>query len=99
MRERGVRKKMSGVVIRSSKDKTAVVVVNRLKKHSTYAKYIRSNSKYLVHDPLNRCQVGDKVRIVETRPISKNKRWQLLEIIETSELQKLDASTERALEQ
>jgi len=99
MKERGVRKKMSGVVIRNSKDKTAVVVVNRLKKHGTYAKYIRSNSKYLVHDPLNRCQIGDKVRIVETRPISKNKRWQLLEIIEKSELQKLDAGIGQALEQ
>ena len=99
MRERGVRKKMSGVVIRNSKDKTAVVVVDRLKKHSSYNKYIRRYSKYLVHDPLDRCQVGDKVRIVETRPISKNKRWQLLEIIEKSELQKLDASMEQVLEQ
>jgi len=99
MRERGVRKKMSGVVIRNSKDKTAVVVVDRLKKHSSYNKYIRRYSKYLVHDPLDRCQVGDKVRIVETRPISKNKRWQLLEIIEKSELQKLDAGIGQALEQ
>jgi len=99
MKERGVRKKMSGVVIRNSKDKTAVVVVDRLKKHGTYAKYIRRYSKYLVHDPLNRCQIGDKVRIVETRPISKNKRWQLLEIIEKSELQKLDAGIGQALEQ
>ncbi len=99
MRERGVRKKMSGVVIRNSKDKTAVVVVDRLKKHGTYNKYIRRYSKYLVHDPLNRCQIGDKVRIVESRPISKNKRWQLLDIIEKSELQKLDAGIEKALEQ
>lgn len=99
MRERGVRKKMSGIVIRNSKDKTAVVVVDRLKKHSAYAKYIRRYSKYLVHDPLNRCQIGDKVRIVETRPVSKNKRWQLFEIVEKSESQKLDASMEQALEQ
>jgi small subunit ribosomal protein S17 len=99
MRERGVRKKMSGVVIRNSKDKTAVVVVDRLKKHVTYNKYIRRYSKYLVHDPLNRCRIGDKVRIVESRPISKNKRWQLLEIIEKSELQKLESSMEKALEQ
>jgi small subunit ribosomal protein S17 len=99
MRERGVRKKMSGVVVRSSMDKTAVVVVDRLKKHSSYAKYIRRYSKYLVHDPLNKCQIGDKVRIVECRPISKNKRWQLLEVIEKTELTKIDANIEQPLEQ
>jgi len=99
MRERGVRKKMSGVVVRSSMDKTAVVVVDRLKKHGTYAKYIRRYSKYLVHDPMNKCQMGDKVRIVECRPISKNKRWQLLEIIEKTELNKIDANIEKPLEQ
>jgi len=99
MRERGVRKKMNGVVVRSSIDKTAVVVVDRLKKHGTYAKYIRRYSKYLVHDPMNKCQIGDKVRIVECRPISKNKRWQLLEIIEKTELNKIDANIEQPLEQ
>jgi len=99
MRERGVRKKMSGVVVRSSIDKTTVVVVNRLKKHSSYEKYIRRHSKYLVHDPMNRCQIGDKVRIVECRPISKNKRWQLLEIIEKTELNKIDVKIEQPLEQ
>ena len=99
MRERGVRKKMSGVVIRNSMDKTTVVLVDRLKKHSSYAKYIRRYSKYLVHDPMNKCHAGDKVRIVECRPVSKNKRWQLLEIIEKSELQKLDADMKQALEQ
>jgi small subunit ribosomal protein S17 len=99
MKERGVRKKMSGVVIGNSMDKTAVVIVNRLKKHSSYSKYIRSNSKYLIHDPQNKCQIGDKVRIVECRPISKTKRWQLLEIINKNELGKLDMNNEQPLEQ
>ena len=99
MKERGVRKKMSGVVVGNSMDKTAVVIVNRLKKHSSYTKYIRRNSKYLIHDPQNKCQIGDKVRIVECRPISKTKRWQLLEIINKNELEKLDLNNEQPLEQ
>jgi small subunit ribosomal protein S17 len=99
MKERGVRKKMSGIVVGNSMDKTAVVIVNRLKKHATYSKYIRRNSKYLIHDPQNKCQVGDKVRIVECRPISKTKRWQLLEVIEKNELGKLDVNIEQPLEQ
>jgi small subunit ribosomal protein S17 len=99
MKERGVRKKMSGVVIGNSMEKTAVVIVNRLKKHASYSKYIRSNSKYLIHDPQNKCQIGDKVRIVECRPISKTKRWQLLEIINKNELGKLDVNNEQPLEQ
>jgi small subunit ribosomal protein S17 len=99
MKERGVRKKMSGIVVGNSMDKTAVVIVNRLKKHATYSKYIRRNSRYLIHDPLNKCQVGDKVRIVECRPISKTKRWQLLDVIEKNELGKLDIKIEQPLEQ
>jgi len=99
MKERGVRKKMSGVVVGNSMDKTAVVIVDRLKKHRSYAKYIRRYSKYLVHDPMNKCQIGDKVRIVECRPISKNKRWQVLEIIIKNEFEKLDANIGQPLEQ
>ena len=82
MTERGVRKRLTGIVIRNKMDKTAVVMVNRLKKHKTYKKYIRSQSKYMAHDPQNRCQIGDKVRIIESRPISKRKRWQVSGIIE-----------------
>ena len=82
MTVRGVRKKLIGVVIGNKMDKTAVVKVSRLKKHRTYKKYIRSRAKYMTHDPHNRCQVGDKVKIVESRPISKRKRWQVVEIIE-----------------
>jgi small subunit ribosomal protein S17 len=80
---RGVRRKLTGVVIGNKMDKTAVVLVNRLKKHRTYSKYVRDRTKYMAHDPQNRCQVGDKVKMIESRPMSKKKRWQILEIIET----------------
>jgi len=84
MTGRGVRKKLIGVVIGNRMDKTAVVLVNRLKRHKTYLKYIRSHKKYMAHDPQNSCQVGDKVKIIESRPISKKKRWQVVEIIESN---------------
>jgi small subunit ribosomal protein S17 len=84
MTQRGVRKKLVGVVVSNRMDKTAAVLVNRLKKHRTYKKYIRSQTRYMVHDPANRCMVGDRVRIIETRPISKKKRWQVLEVLESS---------------
>lgn len=82
MAERGVRKKLTGVVVSRKMDKTVTVLVSRLKKHGTYGKYIKRQTKYMVHDPQNRCFEGNRVRIIETRPISKRKRWQVLEIIE-----------------
>ncbi len=84
MTGRGVRKKMEGVVVGNKMDKTSVVLVSRLKKHRTYKKYLKSQTKYMAHDPQNKCQIGDKVEIIESRPISKNKRWQIMEIIERS---------------
>ena len=84
MTERGVKKRLTGVVVGNKMDKTAVVLVNRLKKHKAYKKYIKSRAKYLVHDPQNRCNLGDKVRIIESRPISKTKRWQVIEILEAA---------------
>ena len=84
MTERGVRKKLTGVVVGDRMDKTVVVLVNRIKKHRTYLKYVRSQTKYMVHDPQNNCREGDKVKIIETRPMSKRKRWQIIEIIERS---------------
>lgn len=86
MKERGIRRKLTGVVVGTKMDKTAVVLVSRLKKHSTYNKFIRRQTKYLVHDPNNLCQEGDRVRIIESRPISKLKRWHLVEIVEKSQL-------------
>ena len=82
MSERGVKKKLLGVVIGHKTDKTAVVSVRRLKKHKAYQKYITVQKKYMVHDPQNRCAVGDKVRIIESRPISKMKRWMILDVLE-----------------
>ena len=82
MSERGVRKKLVGLVVGHKMDKTAVVSVSRLKKHKSYNKYITVQKKYMVHDPKNQCRVGDKVRIIESRPISKTKKWTLFDILE-----------------
>ena len=77
-----IRKKRTGVVISNRMEKTALVLVNRLKKHKKYKKYLRSQKKYMAHDPENKCRIGDNVQIIETRPLSKRKRWQVLEILE-----------------
>jgi small subunit ribosomal protein S17 len=79
---RGKRKELSGVVVNDKMDKTVKVLVERLSKHKKYKKYIRYRSHYLAHDPHNRCQKGMKVRLIESRPISKLKRWRILEIVE-----------------
>ena len=85
MEIRGKRKEMTGIVLNSNMDKTVRVLVERLAKHKKYKRYIRYRAKYLVHDPHNRCQIGDKVRIIESRPLSKLKRWRVLEILETGD--------------
>ena len=79
---RGKRKEMTGVVLNNSMDKTVKMLVERLARHRKYKKYIKYRAKYLVHDPHNRCQIGDKVRIIESRPISKLKRWRVLEVLD-----------------
>lgn len=98
MTKRGVRKRLVGVVVGDKMEKTASVLVSRLKKHRTYKKYLRSQTKYMVHDPENRCMVGDRVRIIETRPISKRKRWQVLEILEKSAIQESGEAETLSLE-
>jgi len=85
MSERGVKKKLVGLVIGRKTDRTAVVTVSRLKKHKDYNKYITVQRKYMVHDPQNRCQVGDKVRIIESRPISRTKKWMILDVVGKAE--------------
>jgi small subunit ribosomal protein S17 len=90
MKGRGVRKKLVGVVISNSMDKTVVVLVNRVKKHRMYKKYVTAKAKYVAHDPQNICQVGDKVRILESRPMSKTKRWHVLEVTERGSEKELD---------
>lgn len=82
MKKRGLRKKRIGIVLGNKMDKTAVVQVDRLVKHAFYKKYIRRQVKYMCHDEHNQCQVGDKVMIIETRPLSKMKRWRVSEILE-----------------
>lgn len=98
MRERGIRKRMTGVVVGNNMDKTAVVMVSRLKKHKTYMKYIRSQSKYLAHDPQNLCRIGDRVKIIESKPISKRKRWQIIEVIEKGVREESENNSSDSLE-
>nr|YP_009399764.1 ribosomal protein S17 [Digenea simplex]ARW69583.1 ribosomal protein S17 [Digenea simplex] len=70
-----------GIVISNKMNKTAVVSVKKPISHKKYRKIILKTNKYYVHDPLNTCNVGDVVRIKETRPLSKNKRWQLIDLV------------------
>lgn len=84
--ERSSRKLRIGKVVNNKMDKTVVVAVERSKPHPLYGKIIKSTKKYKVHDLNNECRIGDKVRIMETRPLSKEKRWRLVEIIEKSQL-------------
>ena len=80
--DRGIRKSRVGMVVSNSMDKTITVSVERLVKHTFYKKYIKRTTKFKAHDEKNDCQVGDKVKIMETRPLSKTKRWRLVEIVE-----------------
>jgi small subunit ribosomal protein S17 len=80
--ERNLRKERIGVVTSNKMDKSAVVMVERKLMHPKYGKFIKKNSKFVAHDADNECGIGDKVRIMETRPLSKTKRWRLVEIIE-----------------
>lgn len=82
MKKRGLRKTQTGIVISNKMEKTVVVQVDRLVKHPTYKKYVRRRSKYTAHDEKNACQMGDRVLIRETRPLSKTKRWQVSQIVE-----------------
>lgn len=83
MSERGHRKTQVGVVVSDKMEKTVVVKVDRLVKHSVYSKYIKRSVKYKVHDELNSTKVGDRVQIIECRPLSKDKRWSVKQIIES----------------
>ena len=79
---RNLRKERIGVVVSNKMDKTIVVAENRKVKHPIYGKFVNKTSKYYAHDEKNDCNEGDTVRIMETRPLSKNKGWRLVEIIE-----------------
>ena len=82
MIERGNRKTQVGLVVSDKMDKTVVVKVDRLVKHNVYNKYIKRSAKYKAHDIDNSCKIGDRVIIVECRPLSKDKRWKVRQIIE-----------------
>ena len=80
--ERGLRKIRVGRVVGDAMDKTVVVSVVDLKQHPVYKKVVRRNKKLKAHDEKNECHVGDRVRIMETRPVSKQKRWRVVEVVE-----------------
>ncbi|MBR2349127.1 MAG: 30S ribosomal protein S17 [Clostridia bacterium] len=82
MEDRNLRKTRVGVVISDKMDKTVVVAVEQKVKHPLYKKYILRTKKFKVHDENNECGVGDKIEVMETRPLSKDKNWRLLNIIE-----------------
>ena len=79
---RSLRKEKVGVVTSNKMTKSIVVAVERKVKHPKYGKFINRTSKFMAHDEKNECNIGDMVRITETRPLSKNKRWRLVEVIE-----------------
>ena len=79
---RGRTKVREGVVVSDKMQKTVIVAVERLVKHTQYKKYIRRRTHYKVHDESDRCQVGDRVLIAETRPLSKDKRWRVRTVLE-----------------
>lgn len=82
MEERNIRKTRVGVVSSNKMDKTIAVTVQRRIKHPIYGKFMKKSKKFIAHDENNDCNIGDTVRIMETRPLSKLKRWRLVEVIE-----------------
>ncbi|MFW5773144.1 MAG: 30S ribosomal protein S17 [Tangfeifania sp.] len=79
---RNLRKERIGVVVSNKMDKTVVVAERKKMKHPIYGKFVNKTTKFHAHDEKNDCNIGDLVRIMETRPLSKSKRWRLVEIIE-----------------
>lgn len=82
---RNARKTRVGVVVSDKMDKTCVVAVERIVRHKLYGRRIRRTTKFKVHDEQNQCRVGDRVRIMETRPLSKEKRWRVVEILQRAD--------------
>lgn len=80
--ERNLRKSRIGVVVSDKMDKTIVVALEDFVRHSLYGKAVKRTKKVKAHDEANECNIGDKVRIMETRPLSKDKRWRLVSIVE-----------------
>ena len=81
MKNRGLRRTLQGLVVSNAMDKTVVVRVERLVQNPRYKKYVRRYSKFMAHDESNACEIGDRVQIIEHRPISKCKRWMVQETV------------------
>jgi small subunit ribosomal protein S17 len=82
MEQRGLRKTRVGIVVSDKMDKTITIAIERKVPHPIYRKYFKKTTKLMAHDEKSECRVGDKVKIMETRPLSKSKRWRLIEIVE-----------------
>ncbi|MFT5878769.1 MAG: small subunit ribosomal protein S17 [Salibacteraceae bacterium] len=80
--ERNLRKERVGVVASNKMEKSIVVMIERKVKHPKYGKFVKQSSKFVAHDEKNECNIGDTVKIMETRKLSKNKNWRLVEILE-----------------
>lgn len=80
--DRNLRKEKIGLVVSNKMTKSITVSVERMEKHPKYGKFVKKTSKFTAHDENNDCGIGDLVKIMETRPLSKNKRWRLVEIVE-----------------
>lgn len=80
--ERKQRKTKVGVVTSNKMEKTITIAVERRLQHPIYGKFVKKTTKFMAHDENQHCQIGDMVRIMETRPLSKNKRWRLVEVLE-----------------
>ncbi len=82
MENRNLRKERIGLVVSNKMEKSITISVERKEKHPVYGKFVKKTSKFMAHDEKNDCNEGDTVRIMETKPMSKSKRWRLVEIIE-----------------
>ena len=82
MKQRGNKRQMIGTVVSNKADKTVTVLVERLVKHKIYHKIMKRRNKFAAHDDRNDCQIGDKVLITESRPLSRSKRWRVVKIVE-----------------
>ena len=82
MEGRNLRKQITGIVTSNKMDKSISVKVERRIQHPKYGKFVKKSNKFMAHDEKNECNIGDKVRIMETRPLSARKRWRLIEILE-----------------
>lgn len=79
---RNLRKQLVGVVTSNKMEKSITITVERRIKHPIYGKFVKKSNKFMAHDEKNECNIGDVVRVMETRPLSKSKRWRLIEILE-----------------